>query len=111
MAAKALYDAAMQHPRFAGPFAYDSQKSSKVFMGEEAAAPVGAVIAALAAAEHGSASVSQQKVIKQQIQPQPSPTDSKATTCALKCGGPCPPENGAQCVAKQAACRNSCMSV
>jgi len=110
MAAKQLYMDAMQNPSFAGPFAYTQQVPMKTFLGQSPLAPVENVIAALAAAEGGAASVPQQKIIKQQIQPQPAPQD-KAAMCAQMCAPKACAPNDSKCAGQQVACKAKCMSV
>lgn len=110
MAARYLYDSAMQESSFAGPYARAFNTPQKQFLGNEPVAPLSEVIAALAAAEGGGASAKQQKTLRQQIQPQPSPQD-KTEMCAQHCAAvSCAPDDRL-CTAKQLACKAKCLQV
>ena len=102
--------AALENPSYAGPFAYDFNTPQKVFLGNQPVAPLSEVIAALAAAEGGSATPMHQKIIKQQIQPQPSPQDM-ATQCAAHCATIHCDAGDKTCAQKQIQCKNMCMTV
>jgi hypothetical protein len=117
--AKVLFDAAKKDPSFAGPFAYYTNRPMKNFLGEEPVPPVEQVIAALAAAELGSANTHHGKIIKQHIQPGGDMT--KTQQCISECGGgglkTCNPldtmclQNQTVEMAKATVCKNKCMGV